>query len=152
MMSKQTLPLTGGCLCGSVRYAATELPSDVNYCHCRMCQKWSGSAMVVAAEFPHHAVTFSKKQPEIYKSSDIGERGFCADCGSPLFFRYLEKKTIYMAVGTLDHPENAPPRIHTCVDTQVPWLSIDDDLPRESSEDDAGAKAIQALADKTVAD
>ena len=151
-MNEQTLPMTGGCLCGSVRYEATELPSNVNYCHCRMCQKWSGSAMVVAAKFPHEAVTFTGKQPKIYRSSEIGERGYCADCGSPLFFRYIEKETIYMSVGTLDHPKNAPPKVHTCVDTQVPWLSIDDDLPRKSSEDDAGAKAIQAIAGNAVAD
>ncbi len=38
-MSDKTMPITGGCMCGAVRYEATEPPQEVGYCHCRMCQK-----------------------------------------------------------------------------------------------------------------
>ncbi len=140
-MSEKTLPMTGGCLCGAVRYEATELPSRVPYCHCRMCQRWSGSAMVVTARFPREAVTFSQGQPKIYKSSDYAERGFCTNCGTPIVFRIVGLDTIYISVGTLDHPEDAPPTHHTCIESKIPWLHIDDDLPRRSNEETKAAIA-----------
>ncbi len=143
-MSEKTLPMTGGCLCSAVRYEATELPSSVTYCHCRMCQRWSGSAMVVAAKFPREAVTFTQGQPNFYKSSDFGERAFCTNCGTPIVFRYVGLDTIYISVGTLDHPEDAPPTIHTCIESKVPWLHIDDDLPRLRNEEVSVTKAAKA--------
>ena len=147
-MIEKALPMTGGCLCGAVRYEATELPSVVNYCHCRMCQRWSGSAFVVAAKFPREAVTFTQGQPEYYRSSEIGERGYCTSCGSPLIFRYVGLDPIYVAVGTLDRPEDAPPTLHTCIESKVPWLHIDDDLPRLRNEDVPSTKAAKTVADK----
>jgi len=146
-MSEKTMPMTGGCLCGAVRYEATELPSNVNYCHCRMCQRWSGSAIVVAAKFRREAVTFTQGQFKFYKSSEIGERGFCTSCGTPLIFRYVGLDPIYISVGTLDHPEDAPPRVHTCIESQIPWLSISDDLPRKRTEDVSSYKAAKSTID-----
>ncbi len=147
-MSERTLPMTGRCLCGAVCYEATELPASVTYCHCRTCQRWSGSAMVVAARFPREAVTFTQGQPKFYKSSKIGERGYCTSCGTPLVFRYFGLDTIYITVGTLDHPEDAPPTIHTCIESKVSWLHIDDDLPRLRNEEVGSTKAATAIADQ----
>lgn len=147
-MSEAMVPMTGGCLCGAVRYEATVPPTNVSYCHCRMCQRWSGSAIVVAAKFPQDAFTITQGQPEFYKSSDIGERGFCTRCGTPLIFRYVGMDAIYVSVGTLDHPEDAPPTLHMGIESQVPWLSIEDDLPRHHTDDVDSFKAAKAAADK----
>ena len=143
-MSEKTLPMTGGCLCGAVRYEATELPSNVIYCHCQMCQRWSGSAMVVAARFPREAVTFTQGQPNFYKSSEIAERGCCTNCGTSIVFRYVGLDRIHICVGTLDHPEDAPPKQHLRIESKVPWLHIDDDLPRFRSEEGTSTQEAKA--------
>ncbi len=142
MMTENTLPMTGGCLCGAVRYEAAEQPTDVMYCHCRMCQRWSSGAMTITAKFPTKAVTFTQGQPKINKSSERGRRGLCDVCGSQLTFQYigtdlgiesdliLETDMIYIPVGTFDNPEDIPPRQHYCIDSKLSWLNIDDELPR----------------------
>ena len=98
-MSGMTIPVTGGCLCGAVRYEADEPPHHVEYCHCRMCQKHSGSAFGVSAAFRADSFRITRGAPKFYKSSDISERGFCADCGSSLIDRYFDPDDPYVWVG-----------------------------------------------------
>jgi hypothetical protein len=129
--------ITGGCLCGAVRYAATAAPSDVSYCHCRMCQQHFGNPVGVYASFPDHQVRFTKGTPKNYRSSEFGQRGFCADCGTPLTYTYVRRpEQISVSVGSLDHPERFPPSVHWGIEGQVPWLHIDDGLPRRHTDDD----------------
>ncbi len=144
-MNEITLPMTGGCLCGAVRYETTEPPTDVMYCHCKMCQRWSSGAMTITAKFPAKAVTFKQGQPKIHKSSERGRRGFCDDCGSHLTFQYLvtdpgigsdlvlETGMIYIPVGTFDNAEDISPSSHFWIDSKLSWLNIDDELPRHGS-------------------
>lgn len=141
-MTEITLPMTGGCLCGAVRYETAEPPSDVMYCHCTMCRRWSSGAMTITAKFPTQAITFTQGQPKIHKSSEKGRRGFCDVCGSHLTFQYLvtdpgtgsnlvlETEVIYIPVGTFDNAEDIPPRHHYCIDSKLSWLNINDELPR----------------------
>jgi len=145
-MGEKTMPITGGCLCGAVRYEASGPPRDVQYCHCRMCQKNTGSAFSVAAGFRADGFRITRGDPTFYKSSDIGERGFCADCGSPLVFRYFDPDHLYVwvSVGTLDNPEAAPPTHHYGIESQVSWLTINDGFPRARSEDDPDFIAVKA--------
>ena len=139
---KSSLPMTGQCLCGAVRYEAAEQPLDVMYCHCTMCQRWSSGAMSITAKFPVEAVTFTQGQPKIHKSSERGLRGFCDVCGSQLTFQYLgtdlgvDPDMIYIPVGTFDNREDIPPRNHYCIDSKLSWLNIDDELPRRNYGDD----------------
>ena len=121
-MSDMTIPVTGGCLCGAVRYEADEPPHHVEYCHCRMCQKHSGSAFGVSAAFRADSFRITRGAPKFYKSSDISERGFCADCGSSLIDRYFDPDDpyVWVGVGTLDHPGDAPPNQHNGIESQVP--------------------------------
>jgi hypothetical protein len=136
-MSDKTMPITGGCLCGAVRYEASEPPHDVMYCHCSRCQKQTGSAFDVVAGFPADSFRITSGEPKFYKSSEILERGFCADCGSGVIGRYFDPDDpmVWVKVGTLDHPEDAPPTQHFGIESQMPWLTIDDDLPRAHTED-----------------
>lgn len=120
----------GGCLCGAVRYKASTL-IGAGYCHCRMCQKASGAPVVAWCGAPLAAFTWTKGKPKEYRSSPKAFRVFCADCGAQLGFRRAEEATeMELNLATLDHPEAVVPRYHIYTASQLPWLAIDDDLPR----------------------
>ncbi len=59
-MGDKTLPITGGCMCGAIRYEATEPPQEVGYCHCRMCQKATGNLFYPYATFRSDAFRFTQ--------------------------------------------------------------------------------------------
>ncbi len=103
---------TGGCLCGALRYEATVSKSENWYCHCRMCQKATGSVVSTSAIIKKSQLRMLKGQPKFYQSSADIERGFCADCGSPMFFRPISEDWVSILSGTLDDPEVAPPQGH----------------------------------------
>ena len=74
----------GGCLCGDVRYESSGMPGkNSGYCHCRMCQRAYGNGFTAFIEFPAESFRLIQGEPTIYRSSNVGERGFCARCGSP---------------------------------------------------------------------
>ena len=130
-MENKTMPITGGCMCGAVRYEATEPPQKVGYCHCRMCQKWTGNVFLTYAKFRSAAFRFTQGEPRFYKSSVVLERGFCANCGTQVCDHYLKGSDhMFAFVGSLDHPEDWPPDHHGGIESQMPWLDIHDDLPR----------------------
>ncbi len=93
MMVEETMPITGGCLCGAVRYEANEPPSKGVVCHCRVCQRTTGSAFEAIVKFPRTAFRFTKGEPKRYRSSSIMEKCFCPNCGSTLTDRYLVRKS-----------------------------------------------------------
>jgi hypothetical protein len=134
--------ITGGCLCGAVQYEVTQQPDDsissIGYCHCRMCQKALGGLFGYFVVFsgPNIGETFkfTREEPKYYRSSEWGERGFCSECGTPLVMR--DSDSFGVMIGSLDHPEDFPPKSHSGIESQVPWLKIDDGLPRWTTEDD----------------
>jgi hypothetical protein len=87
--------ITGGCLCGSLRYEANEPPNLNGTCQCRACQKWTGGAYLAFAGFPKPAFRFTQGEPKYYRSSAVMERGFCANCGSGVLNRYPFPKWEY---------------------------------------------------------
>ncbi len=60
MMGEKTMPVTGGCLCGAIRYESTEPPNWVVSCHCRMCQQASGGLFCLGVEFTGEAFRYTK--------------------------------------------------------------------------------------------
>ena len=123
-------PITGGCQCGAVRYRATGLGRS-SVCHCRMCQRASGNVMaplVVATGIEWQGT------PATWASSNISERGFCRDCGTPLFLRDFDEGVTELMIGTLDDPSLAPPEYHYGVESQIGWLKIDDGLSRHETD------------------
>ena len=76
---------TGGCLCGAVRFSAKNVPVAVGACHCEMCRRWTGSALI-GVTVPTGAIAW-RGEPAVIRSSDWAERGFCPRCGSGLWFR-----------------------------------------------------------------
>lgn len=130
--------VTGRCMCGDVRFEISRPAITTGYCHCRMCQRFSGAPVAAFAVFPRDAVRFTKGEPKYYKSSLIYERGFCSNCGSSLTGRYFAPETadwLGIRTASLDHPEDFAPTWHLGIESRVPWLDIHDDLPRERCED-----------------
>jgi hypothetical protein len=85
------LPITGGCHCGAIRWEADDEPNQLYACHCRICQRHTGSAFWVGAKFPEGSFRFVQGTPAVYRSSEILERFYCADCGSSLALKYIEQ-------------------------------------------------------------
>ena len=136
----------GGCLCGSVRYKATSAPSWVTHCHCQMCRRHTGAVFATDAGFSVDEFTWLKGDPTYYRSTEACERGFCSRCGSTLCARYLEDmETIVVAVGTLDDAGGVQPEHHMMTESQLPWLKIDDGLPRYSRFDPENEQFDQGL-------
>ena len=122
---------TGGCLCGTVRYRATVDPIRVVNCHCGMCRRASGAAFLTHVHFPIGTFTWIQGNPTRYRSSSEAERGFCNSCGSTLtMHEAVLDDRVQVALGSLDRPENVRPDDHVWTGSQLPWLRIDDDLPR----------------------
>jgi hypothetical protein len=122
--------LTGGCLCGAVRYRAAGI-MGAGYCHCRMCQKASGAPVVAWTSVPAEGFTILAGTPTAYRSSAKAFRHFCGTCGTPLTFRLAEDgREIDISLATLDHPEEIGPRYHIYTSSALPWLHLEDELPR----------------------
>ena len=132
---------TGGCLCGALRYEAAVSESENWYCHCRMCQKATGSVVSTSAIIKKNQLRMLKGTAKFYQSSTDIERGFCANCGSPMFFRPIKEDWISIHSGTLDDPEVAPPDGHYGVESRISWLKIVDDLKQQCTEHDVSLQA-----------
>src|ERR1700741_1769018 len=79
--------LTGGCLCGQVRYRITAEPVEALYCHCRMCQRAHGAPVIAWLTVPFEAFSVTGGSPTAYRSSAKAFRHFCSACGTPLTWR-----------------------------------------------------------------
>ena len=131
MVGGRKVPVTGGCLCGEIRYRVTAPAIDTNFCHCRICQKFSGAPVTAGSTYPIDAVQFTKGEPKYYKSSPFAERGFCPSCGSSLTFRPVAPVVgpawanwIHVYCGSLDNPAPNVPTWHLGVESQMPWVDI----------------------------
>ncbi len=86
------------------------------------------------AEFKEEEFRCTQGQIKYYQSSRYAERGFCANCGSSLVARSLAGGKVVVMTGSFDHPgEFRPNNAHCGIESQVPWLKIDDDLPRKTT-------------------
>ena len=110
-MTEATPVMSGGCQCGAVRYALYAEPTDPSICHCRMCQKAFGSYIAPLAGVRLGELTWTRGEPGRFRSSDSVERGFCRDCGTPLFYRVLDSDRISVSIGSLDDPDRVAPAI-----------------------------------------
>jgi hypothetical protein len=124
------MELTGGCLCGAVRFRVTAEPLVAYYCHCTKCQKNTSSAFVTSATVPIGAFQFTKGKPRAYESSPGIVRLFCGDCGTPLGLRAMaDPKLTTFRLGCLDDPNAVKPEFHLHTSSQISWCQIADDLP-----------------------
>ena len=100
--------ITGGCLCGDVRFHASGAPRRVTHCHCDMCRRAVGAVVATFATFESSRVEWRGPLSR-YDSSDRAWRGFCPRCGSSLCFGYKPRPDrIYVTLGTFDDPNAHP--------------------------------------------
>jgi len=122
--------LTGRCCCGAVRYEVTGEPRHSSCCHCSICQRASAAPFV--AWFTVAPAEFRLTSGELasFKSSEHATRSFCARCGTPIIFQStLYPDEIYITTGSLDDPEQVPPKAHTFLASGLNWVKLADGLP-----------------------
>ena len=103
-----------------------------------MCQKFSGAPILGGTTFLAEQLTFTQGEPKYFASSSIAERGFCGNCGTALVYRGTIgqwTKWIMVWTASLDNPEDFPPTYHLGIESTMPWLDINDDLPRTQCKD-----------------
>ncbi len=120
-MYKTQPTMTGGCQCGSVRYALFEAPEST-VCHCRMCQKAVGGPFAALSKVKIAHFAWTRGEPASFRSSSAAERHFCAACGTPLTFHYMDGDAIEVTTGSLDRPDLAPPTKNFGANSRLFWI------------------------------
>lgn len=126
--------LTGGCLCGAVRFAIAADPGAPIACHCTQCRRQSGHH-VVAAPVPWAALRFeTEDRLAWYRHSDLARRGFCRRCGSGLFWHGTGSDTVMVAMGALDDTGDLKLSGHYWVGSKGTYYEISDGIPQHESD------------------
>jgi hypothetical protein len=128
------LPLTGGCMCGSVRFEVAEQPVTASYCHCKRCQRRTGTAASVSARIVPGSLRITSGE-ELIRSFDPPDgfaKFFCSGCGSALWSRSPhDPDVISVRLGAFDDDPGIRPSYRQYVAYAAAWEPIPDDgLPR----------------------
>ena len=124
--------VSGGCLCGAVRYRAQGPPTSMGLCQCKRCQRQSGSAFLIAIVFPKDAVSIegNLKTYKAYDDKRVGlYRHFCPECGSPIMItldRYPAIRSIMG--GSFDDNSWLKPSFSLWSSSGQPWLTLPEDV------------------------
>jgi len=118
----------GGCQCGRVRYRADKPRDRSSVCYCRMCQKASGAPFMAFVRFRADQVQWSTS-PDAFASSNLVERGFCRNCGTPLSYRQIGGPYVSLTITSLDDPESVRPEMRFAANTEVSWCRSLSTLP-----------------------
>ena len=143
-MTEMTPNLTGDCQCGAVRYRLLKPPHKVSVCFCRMCQKAMGNYFGAFASSRIENVVWTRGMPSVFRSSEVAERGFCRECGTPLSFSYPAAGTLALAVGGLDDATAFQPTHAYGVEGRAPWFDELCRLEGTRTEDDIPADELSA--------
>ena len=123
--------LTGGCLCGAVRYRITGAPVEALYCHCGMCRRAHGAPVVAWLTVPLDAFAVTTGNPVAYRSSAKAFRHFCGSCGTPLTWRGADNpRLVDVSIASFDDPDAVAPTLHLWTDSRIGWFDTADRLPR----------------------
>jgi hypothetical protein len=126
--------LEGGCTCGQVRYRLRSAPLFVHCCHCKDCQRQTGSAFVLNALIETDRVERLSGDPTLFPMpTDSGrphDAARCSGCGSAVWSHYGGVKTLtFVRVGTLDEPAALPPDVHIYTRSKLPWIVLPSRVP-----------------------
>lgn len=98
--------LTGGCLCGAVRYRLGKRPEGYGACHCAMCRRWTGGIELGVQTRDEEIAWDGAEAIRTYRSSDWAERAFCGTCGSSLYWKLTApgpmQGMVSLSAGSLD--------------------------------------------------
>jgi len=125
-----TTPLTGGCLCGAIRYAVSAPISGLRACHCSDCQRTSGTGSSVNAVVARADFTITRGAPKCFAARAASGRTllrhFCGDCGSPIYSRRESTpERIVVRAGTFDDSSGMRITAHIWTKSARPWSHID---------------------------
>jgi hypothetical protein len=123
---------TGRCLCGAVRYEVRGPLRPVVDCHCTMCRRTSGHFAAFTATRPEDLVLIESEGLRWYRASAKARRGFCAKCGSSLFWEPASGERVSIAAGTLDLPTGLETAVHVFVEDSGDYYKISDGLPQRA--------------------
>ena len=126
--------LEGECSCGAIRHKLTNTPLIVHACHCRDCQRVTGSAFVINIWIEKRFVEATGPTPKsITLSGGTGkdhEAFFCANCGTYVWSRYAVAQggdALFVRAGTLDNPAAVKPDVHLFTRSKLPWVKLPED-------------------------
>ena len=121
--------VTGGCLCGGVRYEVTEPLVAMTYCHCTRCQRRTGAAASPQARIAPGSLRFVQGEELVkgWKPPDGFEKCFCSNCGGQLFSKNPEGEITSVRMGTLDEDPGLVPKHRQYVAYAASWEPIPDD-------------------------
>lgn len=125
------VPMTGSCQCGKVRFRMETSPIITHCCHCRDCQKTSGTAFRVNAMIETEHLTLLQGAPESVVDADGQQRVQCPDCRLSVWSHLskLGDRIAFVGVGVLDNGERLSPEAHYFVRSKHPWIVLPRDLP-----------------------
>lgn len=126
--------MTGGCICGAIRYRLKREPMIVHCCHCTWCQRETGSAFVLNAVIEASEVDLLGGVPAYSTNPSASGRGQeiarCPTCHVAVWSHYsLGKAASFVRVGTLDNPNTCPPGVHIYTSSKQDWVVLDDAVP-----------------------
>jgi arginase len=129
------LPLTGGCLCGGVRYELTKPFRRANHCHCSLCRRHSGTFGLTQGRVPRDGFRLLRggELVQVYRPAEgTAVKAFCSVCGSSLFGgTWPEGPEVSVRLGSLDGDPGVRPQYHSFTESKAPWDRIPPDgLPR----------------------
>lgn len=136
--------MTGGCACGRVRYSVAIDNDEAYLCHCRMCQRSTGSISIAFKSVKQRDVQW-EHEPDWYDSSPIAQRSYCRECGTSFGFKFREgSENMDLTVATFDDPSPFKPQHHFGAESMHrAWLNTEG-LKEVRTED------YQKLVDKWV--
>jgi len=135
MSAPDGIGLDGGCTCRRVRYRMTHPPLFVHCCHCRWCQRETGSAFALNALIEADRVVLLEGTPAIVDTPSLSGRGQriarCPACSVAVWSTYAGAGDLvrFVRVGTLDDPDRLAPDIHIFTSSKQPWVVLPPDTP-----------------------
>ncbi|MCJ9430350.1 GFA family protein [Kordiimonas marina] len=135
MKISEDADLRGGCTCGAVRYRIMRKPMFVHCCHCRWCQRETGTAFALNALVETSELSVLEGNPKTVLTPSNSGKGQkivrCPDCEIALWSHYsgAGDKLAFVRVGTLDNPDQLPPDIHIFTASKQPWVVLPPDMP-----------------------
>ena len=133
-MTSDRTRFTGRCLCGAVAYEVNGPMSDAHACHCGQCRRQSGHYVVAASARRSDFRLTEQRGLRWYRSSDFAQRGYCGECGTPLFWDD-DGDDMSINAGSLDQPTGLTLIKHIFVDEKADYYEIDDALPKYAGYD-----------------
>lgn len=134
-MNTTSTPLDGGCTCRRVRYRLTRAPLFVHCCHCRWCQRETGTAFALNAMIEADRVQTLQGEVEVVDTPSNSGKGQkisrCPTCRVALWSNYAGAGdgVRFVRVGTLDEPDRWPPDVHIFTASRQPWVMLPPGTP-----------------------